>query len=118
MVRQAELQARFQQEDISRRMGAIAANLRRISGCSEAGRDQVAALSMIEESRLFIDWSLADAELQAGAFLRDVQRSLAQWSADWDATWQSTDARGQMASSLGAWSDRVLELSGLLTHGR
>jgi hypothetical protein len=46
--------------------------------------------------------------------LVDLQVQLAYWQLRWDQTWADEKERVMIAEQSQAWSDRVLDLSGLL----
>ena len=96
------------------RLGGLAANLGRIKSFSanEAGRETVAGL--IDESKMFIEWTAAQAEINTAAMIVDVQVQLVLWQIRWDQIWADPIQRKQIAEQSGIWSKQILELSGLL----
>ena len=69
---------------------------------------------LLDESKHFIEWTAAEAEVETAAQLVELQVQLALWQLDWDALWPDSDRRERMATESRAWSDRVLQLSGLI----
>ena len=110
----AQVRQRFLQDSPPRRLGAIAANLSRIRGCLNLQRDAQAALSMIGESRRFIEWTIADLDSTTRAALTQLDADLTSWADFWSANWDSPQRRQDIAREAGAWCDRALELTGLL----
>ena len=101
-------------DDLPVRLGGLAANLSRIKSFSanEASRETVA--SLIDESKMFIEWTAAQAEINTAAMMVDVQVQLALWQIRWDRIWADPVQRKQIAEQSGIWSKQILELSGLL----
>lgn len=108
------IQKRYLRDDLPVRLGGIAANLGRVKSFAlhDANRDAVA--SLIEESQFFIEWTAAEADIGTAAELAELQVQLSLWQRAWDKIWPDSVQRQQVASMSGQWSQRVLELSGLL----
>ena len=108
------IRERYLRDSLSARLGGLAANLRRIKSFAvhDASRDAVE--SLIDESKFFIEWTAAQAEHHAAAELVEIQVQLARWQHKWVTIWADPAQRRQVAEQSNAWSDRVLEMSGLL----
>ncbi len=108
------IKERYLRESIPVRLGGLAANLRRIQSFAahEAGRDAVAGL--IEESKLFIEWTARDTLPDTAAQLVELQIQLARWQHNWSRIWSDPARRGHMAEQALAWSERILTWTGLL----
>src|ERR1044071_8718652 len=108
------IRERYMRDDLPVRLGGLAANLSRIKSFSsnEASRDTVS--SLIEESKMFIEWTAAQAEIEVAAKLVELQIQLALWQLQWQSIWTDPKKRSQVAEQSSTWSKQVLELSGLL----
>lgn len=95
---------RYMSDPLPVRLGGLAAN--------EASRETVA--SLIDESKMFIEWTAAQAEINTAALMVDVQVQLALWQIRWDRIWTDPAGRKQIAEQSEIWSKQILELSGLL----
>ncbi len=107
------IRERYLRDDVPIRLGGLAANLSRIASfaASDAGCDAVA--SLIDESKLFVEWTAAETEIDMAAELVQLQIQLADWQRSWEQTWADLYRRRQVADEAGAWSRRVLAMSGL-----
>lgn len=96
------------------RLGNLAANLSRIKSFSanDASRETVA--SLIDESKMFIEWTAAQAGMETAEKLVELQVQLARWQLQWHSIWNDKSKRDQLAEKSSTWSKQVLELSGLL----
>jgi hypothetical protein len=105
---------RYLRDALPVRLGGLAANLSRIKlfAAHDASRDAVE--SLIDESKCFIEWTAAEAEVEVSAELVGLQVQLARWQCQWVQIWLDPVRRRQVAEASGVWSKRVLELSGLL----
>ncbi len=105
---------RYLRDALPIRLGGLAANLARVKSFSEyaAHRDVVEAL--LDESKYFIEWTAADAELSIQTALVDLQVQLAGWQHAWDGIWAEPARRRAVAEQAQGWSERILQLSGLM----
>ena len=105
---------RYLQDEIPIRLGNLASNLARIkSRCqNSANRDLVA--DVLYESKLFIEWTAVDAEIDVAAELVELQVQLALWQNNWETIWENSEQRMKVSKQAKVWSDRILDLSGLL----
>jgi len=109
-----QIRERYLRDDLPVRLGGLAANLSRIKSFSanEASREVVE--SLIDESKMFIEWTAAQAEINTAEKLVELQIQLALWQLQWLKIWPDKLKRAQVAEQSSAWSKHVLELSGLL----
>ena len=109
-----QIQERYMRDDLPVRLGGLAANLSRIKSFSanEAGKDAVE--SLIDESKMFIEWTAPQAEINTAEKLVQLQIQLALWQLQWGTIWNDSLKRKQIAEQSNVWSRQVLEMSGLL----
>ncbi|MBI3737979.1 MAG: hypothetical protein HY258_02915 [Chloroflexi bacterium] len=108
------IRERYMRDDLPVRLGGLAANLSRIKSFSANENSREAVASLIDESKMFIEWTAAQAEINTAALMVDIQIQLALWQIHWDRIWSDTDKRKQIAEQSGVWSKEILEASGLL----
>lgn len=108
------IRERYMSDPLPIRLGGLAANLSRIKSFSanEASREVVE--SLIDESKMFIEWTAAQAEINTAEKLVELQIQLALWQLGWLKIWPDISRRTQVAEQSSAWSKHVLEMSGLL----
>ncbi len=111
---QKDIHDRYIQDSLPIRLGGLAANLSRIKSASLNDQNRPAVESMIEESKWFIEWTARDAEIDVAAQLVELQLQLARWQHQFNSIWNDPAKRTEMIGQSGAWSQRVLEMSGLL----
>jgi hypothetical protein len=110
----AQIQERYMRDGLPVRLGGLAANLGRIKSFSanEAGEEAVEGL--IDESKMFIEWTASQAEIHTAEKLVELQIQLALWQLQWETIWKDPFKREQVAEQSSLWSKQVLEMSGLL----
>jgi len=107
---------RYLRDNLPVRLGGLAANLSRIKSFSTHDASREVVESMIDESKFFIEWTAAEAEVTTAAELVELQVQLARWQRNWAAIWADPAQRSKVAEQSGTWSRRVLEMSGLLSR--
>jgi hypothetical protein len=112
------IRERYLRDGLQLRSGGLAANLARIVSCAdqpnETGKYSEAVAHLLEESQWFIEWNGPDAPLETQAELAQLQIRLAVWHRVWTQRRMDASRRREMIAQARIWSDRVLELSGLL----
>ena len=108
------IRERYLRDSLPVRLGGLAANLSRIKSFSAQDASREAVESMLDESKHFIEWTAAEAEVQTASQLVELQVQMARWQQTWPHTWNDPLQRKQLAEQSAAWSKRVLEMSGLL----
>ena len=109
-----QIRERYMRDDLPVRLGGLAANLSRIKSFSANEASQAVVESLIDESKMFIEWTAAQAEVNTAEKLVELQVQLALWQLQWKAIWSDPSKRKQVAEQSANWSKQVLELSGLL----
>lgn len=108
--------ARFLQDPISVRMGGIAANLSRIQSASNNDAHSELVRDMIQDSEYLIEWTAPDAKIETAGELVEMQIQLVLWHRRWQQIWNERERRRAVAEQVSIWSDRLLDLSGLLNE--
>ncbi len=109
-------QQRFQRDNIPTRLGNLAANLARIKSFLDDPAHGDLVVSLVEESKFFIEWTAPEMDIDTAAELVDLQRLLSRWQRHWSQIWTEEEARTQVALVAKQASERVLEMSGLLSE--
>ncbi len=107
---------RYLRESVSIRLGELAANLARIQSFSNNDLNRDAVAHLIEESKFFIEWTAIDAGIDQAAELVELQVQLACWQLGWARIWADNSQRTKVAEQAKLWSNRVLEMSALLSE--
>jgi hypothetical protein len=108
------IRERYLHDPLPVRLGGLTANLARIKSFSNHPDHRDVVESLLDESKFFIEWTAPDAELDLQAELVELQVQLAWWQRVWKDIWANPAQRTAVAGQARAWSERVLEMSGLL----
>ena len=109
------LKHRYLQDDLPVRLGNLASNLARIKSCTLHHTNCIVVEQLLVESKFFIEWTAAEAEIEIAAELVQLQIQLSQWESRLSQLWTDTNERQKLSQASGIWSDKVLNWSGLLT---
>ena len=110
----AAIRERYLRDNLQVRLGGLAADLRRIKSFSSQETSREVIESLIEESKYFIEWTAPEEGIATAGELVAIQIQLAFWQRQWEAVWRDPDRRRQVAVQSQIWSDRLMNLSGLL----
>lgn len=105
---------RYLRDTLPTRLGAIAANLARVSSFSKNPANRDAVYELLDESKWFIEWTAAETEVEVAAQLVELQIKLTLLQLDWERHWSNPAIKAAIATHSRSWSDRVLKMSGLL----
>jgi hypothetical protein len=112
-----EIEKRYLRDDLSVRLGGLAADLARIVSFSDSPESAPVIKSLLDESRWFIEWSAPDLlpdRVEDAARLAEIQRELTRWYRVWNEAQHNSAQRAKLSEQARAWSDEVLAMSGLL----
>lgn len=112
-MNQQVIRERFLQDSLSRKLGAIAANLGRVSSFSKGDRNEKLLKNLLEESEFFIEWTTAEAALPLQEKLVQLQIQLAIWILQFQKGKVNFDVLVQKAQ---IWSDQLLEEAGFFDN--
>lgn len=88
MSKLEKLRSRYLQDSVAIRLGGLAANLARVASFSKHEGNQEAALTTLQESKWFIEWTAGELDFQQAADLIDLQLQLALWQLGADKKWR------------------------------
>lgn len=114
MTKLKKLRSRYLYDPISVRFGGLAANLARLASFSKHDSHQEVVLATLQESKWFIEWTAAEMDIQETSELVRLQIQLALWELQSHKEWNNENWRVGLVSKSQEWSQRILEMSGLL----
>ena len=106
----AAVRARYLRDPWPVQIGGLAADLARIASFSGDSRHKRAVTSLLEEGKYFAEWSAPQAPLNIQEALCEVQLWLALKDRQWARDCKDPDFEDQARY----WSNRLLQLSGLV----
>ncbi len=110
----AKRRSRYLQDSTPVRLGGLAANLGRVASFSKHADHRDVVNSILQESKWFIEWTAGDLEIDRAAELVRLQVQLASWQLKARTEWRNESWRNRLITDSRLWSERLLEMSGLL----
>jgi hypothetical protein len=88
--------------------------LARIKSPSQNAANGEIIENLLQESKLFIEWTPQNAEIEIAAELVELQTQLACWQYSWAGILEDAQQRMRVGEPGRIWSEKVLNMSGLL----
>ncbi|OYD89138.1 hypothetical protein CDG77_20040 [Nostoc sp. 'Peltigera membranacea cyanobiont' 213] len=105
----------FVQDDVPTRLHHLAAHVEQIQSSWTQGSSQELMLTLVKESRYFIEWTVPDMvkadDIDRACELVDLGRMLTQWLFHWDNIWSDAEQKQSASLETSYWLRRVLEIS-------
>ncbi|BAY41940.1 hypothetical protein NIES2111_63360 (plasmid) [Nostoc sp. NIES-2111] len=115
MIEPTPEQQNFMQDDVSTRLHHLANHLSQIHSLWAAASSPEATLSLIKESRYFLEWTVPDMvkadDIDRAAELVDLGRLFTRWLFHWDEIWSDAEQRQSAARQTQGWLHRVTEIA-------
>ncbi len=105
---------RYLRDPLPIRLGGIAANLARVVSCADNVLNHRAVKDMLYESKLFIEWAAPSAPADTAVVMLELQRAIVRWERCWTQTPTPSTVPEDIIPFARQWSDRLIEMSGLL----
>ncbi len=104
----------FRCERLSVRMERLSQNFRTIDALCVEGVDGTNTLEILRESKVFLELTAIDLDVDRAFELAQIQRQLSRWHIHWQQTWTNEVSRLEIATLARVWSARIQELAGVL----
>ena len=114
MDNNSTLRDRYLTDALPVRLGGIASNLAKVGSYSRTVDNPDIVFRLLNETKWFIEWTAAEAEIDDAAQLVELQLELSRFQSDWGRIWANHAMRAAVATHSKSWSDRILKMSGLL----
>lgn len=95
------------------RIDRLATNLLRLGSLSSNGTDSDSTLAVLRESKVFIELTAIDLDVDSAFELAQIQRQLSRWHIHWAETWAGTSSRNEISTLTQTWANRLREMSGV-----
>ena len=109
-----KLQERFLRDPLPRRLGGLAATLGRISSSARNSTEPNVVSNLLDEAKHLIEWTAAETDPETAAELVQMQTMITLWQRAWSEASQNPKQRLLLSVQAKDWSDKAVELSGLV----
>jgi hypothetical protein len=103
----------FRCDRLSLRMERLAQNFLRMGSMSLDGIDAEIVRLIVKESKVFIELTAIDLDIDSAFELAQIQRQLSRWDVHWLETWASDTSRIEISTLSQAWTNRIREMAGV-----
>ena len=103
----------FRCNRLSVRMERLAQNFSRIGSVALDGVEPETGLEIVRESKVFIELTAIDLDVDSAFELAQIQRQLSRWHVYWLETWTSEASRIEVSTLSQAWANRIREMAGI-----
>lgn len=107
---------KFGLQPLPRQLGALAANLARVSSCARWEKPTDVVLPMMRESICFIEWIAPHTAPEIASELVEMQVMLGLWHKSWPSVQANRPQNILLSLQAKKWSEQVLDFSGLLNE--
>lgn len=114
MIDEKLLSARFVRDAVPVRLGNLASSVKRLGYFIHKAKHEDTIQQLFAECRLFIEWTIAEAEFEIAQALAELKAELTAWQNAYDERKHEEGWRIAINNTCAQWSQRLLELSGLL----
>ncbi len=104
----------FRCDRLSVRLERLAQNFSQLAALSLDGNNAEPALAIVRESKVFLELTAIDLEVDNAFELAQMQRQLSRWHLRWVALWADDAARLEVSTLSQTWVKRVREMAGVL----
>jgi hypothetical protein len=108
-----ETELAFRCERLSARLERLAQNFLRMGVLSQDATNADTILSIVEESKSFLELTAIDLDVDSAFELAQMQRQLSRWHIHWAEIW-TTETFREIPRLTESWANRVRELAGVL----
>lgn len=114
MIDESKLQALHLRDPLPRQLGNLASSVNRLGFLIASRKPSSLVGQLFRECQLFAAWTAHEADFETKLALEDLQSSLTVLQSAFSVEDAAEDWRAQCNQTCAQWSQRLLELSGLL----
>ena len=103
----------FRCERLSVRMERLAQNFLRMGSVSLEEVNGEAVLEIVRESKVFIELTAIDLDVDSAFELAQIQRQLSRWQIYWLETWANDSTRLEISTLTQTWANRIRAMAGV-----
>jgi hypothetical protein len=104
----------FRCNRLSVRLERLAQNFQRMASLSLDETNGEAMLAIVRESKVFLELTALDSNVESAFELTQMQRQLSRWHTRWQKTWEGDSDRLEISTLSQTWANRVREMAGVL----
>jgi hypothetical protein len=103
----------FRCDRLSVRMERLAQNFLRMGSLSLTEVNGEAVLEIVQESKVFIELTAIDLDVDSAFELAQIQRQLSRWHLNWLEIWKHDPSRLEISNLAQIWAHRIRTMAGV-----
>ncbi|BAB72639.1 hypothetical protein ACN23B_03395 [Anabaena sp. FACHB-709] len=107
-------QTAFRCDRLSVRLERLAQNFLQMASLSLDGVNGEAVLGIVRESKVFLELTAIDLDVDSAFELAQMQRQLSRWHIHWWSTWASDSSRLEISTLSQTWANRIKQMARVL----
>jgi hypothetical protein len=100
----------FRLNRLSVRLERLATHFVLLGTIVQSGEDSARGLVVLQDCKLFIEWTGIDLDVDRAYEFLQMQRQLVQWQRNWDELWRSNLERSIVDRQLQSWAVNVNQM--------
>ncbi|PSB41857.1 hypothetical protein [Chamaesiphon polymorphus] len=104
----------FRCERLSVRIERLVENFLRMGALSLAGVEAETVLAIVRESKVFLELTALDLDVERAFELAQIQRQLSRWHIHWSEVWTNDVSRLEISTLANIWAQQLREMAGIL----
>jgi hypothetical protein len=107
----SDLEMTFRCDRLSVRMERLVDNFQRMETLSLDGVDAETVLAIVRESKVFLELTALDLDVDRAFELAQIQRQLSRWHIHWIEVWTNDASRLEISTLANIWAQQLREMA-------
>jgi hypothetical protein len=109
-----ETELAFRCDRLSVRLERLAQNFLRMASLSLDITNADVVLVILRESKVFLELTALDLDVDSAFELAQIQRQLSRWHVQWSETWANNSSRLEIFTLAQAWASQIRDIARVL----
>jgi hypothetical protein len=110
----SDLEMAFRCDRLSVRMERLVDNFHRMEVLSLDGVDTETMLTIVRETKVFLELTALDLDVDRAFELAQIQRQLSRWHIHWLEVWTNDASRLEISTLANTWAQQLQEMAVIL----
>jgi hypothetical protein len=110
----SDLEMAFRCDRLSVRMERLVDNFHRMEVLSLDGVDTETMLTIVRETKVFLELTALDLDVDRAFELAQIQRQLSRWHIHWIEVWTNDASRLEISTLANTWAQQLQEMAVIL----
>jgi hypothetical protein len=107
----SDLEMTFRCDRLSVRMERLIDNFQRMEALSSDGANAETVLTIVRETKVFLELTALDLDVNRAFELAQIQRQLSRWHIHWLEVWTNDASRLEISTLANTWAQQLREIA-------